>query len=209
MSVPSIAGNEALGVDLKRAIERLGYVLCQASEHVDLVIVELGDADAASALAWALELHERWGAPILCVARPDHQSSLAMARGKGIAGCLVRPVHPAQLKASIELALGARARLPRAYQTARSGTHAIEAGVADGDSASLAVLSSREREVFDCLVTGQRVAEISALLFISRHTVRQHVKAIFRKLGMHSHVELMRRYGVASNGRRRRKTTGA
>jgi DNA-binding NarL/FixJ family response regulator len=52
-------------------------------------------------------------------------------------------------------------------------------------------LSRREREILRAVSSGQRVASIARLLAISPHTVRNHLKAIFRKVGVHSQVELL------------------
>ncbi len=53
-------------------------------------------------------------------------------------------------------------------------------------------LSVREREVMTQLADGYRVSEIATRLFISPHTVRNHLKALFRKLDVHSQDELIR-----------------
>lgn len=52
-------------------------------------------------------------------------------------------------------------------------------------------LTRREREVLDEMSTGQSTAEIARALFISEHTVRDHVKAILTKTGTSSRGELM------------------
>ena len=51
-------------------------------------------------------------------------------------------------------------------------------------------LSARETEVADLLVSGKVPKEVACALYISLHTVRNHVKSIYRKLGIHSQVEL-------------------
>ncbi len=53
-------------------------------------------------------------------------------------------------------------------------------------------LSEREREVFALLVAGFENAEISARLFISPHTVKNHVSNVYRKAGVRNRLELMR-----------------
>ncbi len=58
---------------------------------------------------------------------------------------------------------------------------------------TLADLSEREREVASAFFGGQDVDEIAAAFCISPHTVQNHFKSIFRKLGVHSKVELLRR----------------
>lgn len=52
------------------------------------------------------------------------------------------------------------------------------------------MLSPRETEVLLALATGASTRELSTQLFISEHTVRNHLKAIYRKLGVHSRTEL-------------------
>ena len=51
-------------------------------------------------------------------------------------------------------------------------------------------LTAREREVTRLLVSGRPTREIVATLCISQHTLRDHVKAIFAKLGVSSRPEL-------------------
>ncbi len=50
-------------------------------------------------------------------------------------------------------------------------------------------LSAREREVLGLLAQGVRIAEIGEALDISRHTVGDHVKNIYRKLNIRSRAE--------------------
>ncbi|MFN8543488.1 MAG: response regulator transcription factor [Candidatus Binatia bacterium] len=57
----------------------------------------------------------------------------------------------------------------------------------------LARLTGREREVLGLVLKGRRVHAIAASLGLSSSTVRNHVKAILRKLGMHSQLELVAR----------------
>jgi DNA-binding NarL/FixJ family response regulator len=60
-------------------------------------------------------------------------------------------------------------------------------------SPALDRLSAREREVVDLVVNAESVRDIAKQLFISEHTVRNHLRAIYEKLGVHSRVELVRR----------------
>jgi DNA-binding CsgD family transcriptional regulator len=52
-------------------------------------------------------------------------------------------------------------------------------------------LSKRESEVLAELSAGGRVSGIAERLFISPHTVRNHLRSIFGKLGVHSQAELV------------------
>ena len=55
-------------------------------------------------------------------------------------------------------------------------------------------LTSRQHEVTELLLAGLREDEIADALFISEHTVRNHKKAAFRALGVHSMAELLSSY---------------
>jgi DNA-binding CsgD family transcriptional regulator len=59
----------------------------------------------------------------------------------------------------------------------------------------LSVLSAREREIAETLRTGRRPHEIAAVLRISHHTVRTHLKQVYRKLGIRSQVALVAAMG--------------
>ena len=54
------------------------------------------------------------------------------------------------------------------------------------------VLTAREDEVVRLLLSNGRVRSIAEHLAISPHTVRNHLRSVFRKLGVHSQVELIR-----------------
>ena len=59
------------------------------------------------------------------------------------------------------------------------------------DHPLLRELSAREREVLETLVKGARVPAIAKQLFISQNTVRNHLKAIYRKVDVSSQSELI------------------
>ena len=62
-------------------------------------------------------------------------------------------------------------------------------------------LSGREVQVARLLLEGRPVGDIAAALFISPHTVRDHLKAIYRKTRSHTRHQLAARlsgYGPAS-----------
>jgi len=58
-------------------------------------------------------------------------------------------------------------------------------------SVDLSVLSPREVEVLELIRNGYRVATVARRLFISPHTVRNHLKRIFLKLEVGSQAELL------------------
>jgi len=52
-------------------------------------------------------------------------------------------------------------------------------------------LTGRETEVLERLVAGARVPQIAEAMYLAPPTVRNHLSAIYRKLGVHSQAELV------------------
>jgi len=60
-----------------------------------------------------------------------------------------------------------------------------------GPLSAVDTLTRREKDVLQLLLDGRRVSSIARALYLSPQTVRNHLKAIFRKLGAHSQAELL------------------
>ena len=56
---------------------------------------------------------------------------------------------------------------------------------------SVEMLSDREREILKCSMEGKDYNQIAEYLFISKHTVRQHMKNIYKKLHVSSKIEAL------------------
>jgi DNA-binding CsgD family transcriptional regulator len=56
---------------------------------------------------------------------------------------------------------------------------------------ALRELSERQREILRRLLRGERVPAMARELFLSESTVRNHLSAIYRRLGVHSQQELL------------------
>ena len=71
----------------------------------------------------------------------------------------------------------------------------------DGDAFSLCLesygITSREGEIVRLLIEGRTNEEIAALLFISNHTVKNHVHNVYKKLGIGNRVQLIQRFRSA------------
>ena len=98
-----------------------------------------------------------------------------------VRGYLVKPVSIRSLVGTIESALAGE---PSAASGASAKTSAA-ARIAAAEG-----LTNRESQVLDLVSTGYRVPSIADRLGISPHTVRNHLKGIFLKLGVRPQVEL-------------------
>lgn len=110
-----------------------------------------------------------------------------------------RPLGAAKGSLAAELA-GVASKL----QSMTFSASLVETASAPVDHLVLSELSGREREVLERLMTGSRVPGIAEQLFISPNTVRNHLKAIYRKVGVASQnalIELVRGLGKANDDR--------
>lgn len=72
-------------------------------------------------------------------------------------------------------------------------THVLPTAVNPEVCQDLKQLSTREWEVLRLLIDGSRVPKIAKALFISPHTVRNHLHSVYRKVGVKSQAELIDR----------------
>lgn len=94
----------------------------------------------------------------------------------------------------------ASTELVRAVDQVRSGRKYLNETVANvmansirnNVACDLAVLSKRERSVFDLLSSGKSVSEIAALFSLSTNTIRSFRMRIFDKMGFSNNTELVR-----------------
>ena len=59
-------------------------------------------------------------------------------------------------------------------------------------------LTARERQVVAALIAGDDTRTISKRLVISRHTVQDHLKSVFTKVGVRSRREVLARFSAAT-----------
>lgn len=148
----------------------------------DLLVLDL-ELDTAE------DIGRRLGVPVLVVSARSDPATLDRLRRLDVRGFVVKPFSEAQLVASLIVALenaaGDRVSPARGR---RGGGPEVERRPA---SPRFERLSAREHEVMRELMAYRRPPQIAERLRISQHTVRNHLKSIFAKLGVHSQVELL------------------
>ncbi len=185
------------------------------SDAPDLVLIDIV-LGAEDGISLAEQLSDQ-GCPFVYVTAHTDPETLARAKETGPLGYVVKPFDDRQLRSTIELALHAHQRGKRESAAAeppsasRARVVALEQGmqkIADlvkelglvvpesgrhrpEVEAILGRLSARERQIVELLLASRRVPGIAATLGISPHTVRNHLKAVFRKIGVHSQEGLL------------------
>ncbi len=114
----------------------------------------------------------------------------------GASGSVQKDVDPEHLALTLQVVLEGDVPLPRSVVTALLGESRASAW---DDAAPPAgrpggtALTRREREVLRLLREGRTTAEVAGQLFISKVTVRSHICAIVRKLGVADRQAAIRR----------------
>lgn len=143
-----------------------------------IVVLERRDSTALSTLALPQVLRDVHGAVMGAFAMIIDLHSLQNARqvGSSADGALRSRLHLIAMELHLTSLMPELARL----------THDPL------QSPELDKLSPREREVLGHLMAGERAPDIAEELNLSPHTVRNHLKAIYRKVDVHSQAELVR-----------------
>lgn len=171
--------------------------------QLDLLVVDVDFNGARQGLALAQRATTLSAASVVVIG--GTVENLARMAGTERWHLLHRPVHDRQLRATLSLALAQRTlRQSQAHQAQRQLQleHAFReidlvlrryAGSADrGEQAvQLEHLRPRERQILDLLLAHRRVPAIAQALGISAHTVRNHLKNLYRRAGVHSQQELL------------------
>lgn len=150
-------------------------IISQSVIDVALVDLRLGSEDGT-----VLIREIRNGRPqtaVLVLSGASDADSVSRAMDAGCHGYLLKgqPMH--ELIAGIEaVARGEQSFAPDVRRFVQ-------------DRSNLPALSERETELLRLLVKGATTSEIAGELYISGHTVRNHVKNVLAKLGAHSRAE--------------------
>jgi two-component system, probable response regulator PhcQ len=145
-------------------------------------------------------------ARILLTGDPQLDAAVRAINEGEIFRFLTKPCSPSTLDAVIREALIRQSRgklqeeLIRVAGQGLEALHRVEGlssapgrerDASAGPEITLDQLSKREREIVETLLGEGSVTGVANTLHISLHTVRNHLKSIFRKLGVHSQVELV------------------
>jgi PAS domain S-box-containing protein len=105
-------------------------------------------------------------------------------------GFALSPTPPGPAEAARRLA-DLEGRLQRiAEELEAAGVYAGQ-GVTDPPLVHRLELPEKQREVLERLLRGERVPGIAERMYLSQSTVRNHLCAIFRRVGVHSQEELL------------------
>jgi DNA-binding NarL/FixJ family response regulator len=119
----------------------------------------------------------------------DLEEPLYAALRAGASGFLLKDVRPADLVEAIRVVAGGDALLAPTATRRLLDRFLVTDVTPAAPSGSLDRLTDREREVLTLLARGASNAEIADRLTVTEATVKTHVSAILRKLGVRDRVQ--------------------
>jgi two-component system nitrate/nitrite response regulator NarL len=121
--------------------------------------------------------------PVVMVTGSAEHDAMNEARAKGAKGYLIKTTAADAMMLALQKVLGGESHFSDDLGFAQTTAH----------------MTPRQREVLDLLCQGKVNKEIASLLGMSDHTVRTHLKTVFRTLDVHTRTEAVlaaRRLGM-------------
>jgi two-component system, NarL family, nitrate/nitrite response regulator NarL len=129
------------------------------------------------------------GAPVVMLTMSREDADLGAALRAGAQGYLLKDIEPEELVPALEATLKGNNVVVRDLVGSLARLVGGKSDPAPRPPAPFAELTPREREILECIADGMSNKMIARALDITDGTVKLHVKAILRKLGMRSRVE--------------------
>lgn len=174
------------------------------SDRADLCLLDIELGGARDGVELARAIYAQFEVPAVFVSAHSDASTVARAVLVSPHAFVVKPFSERQLLTSIELAFSRLDEVNRHKSMedaiARIAVTLADTGILPPLKAQeinmdrrpeVANLSARERAVLNGLLANRRVPTIAKTLGISPSTVRNHLKSIFQKVGVHSQAELI------------------
>ena len=154
---------------------------------VDLALVDVRMPDL-DGLELLKAIKAEWSeVPVIMLSTYENAPYVKRALADGASGYLLKDATPEDLAQAIKVAMSGSGNVlsPRVIQNLFEDQEA--AGVGNGPNGSRRneySLTQREHDILALLAEGRSNREIAQSLFLSEKTVKAHLAAIFRKLGV-------------------------
>jgi DNA-binding NarL/FixJ family response regulator len=171
--------------EAESAAEALEHVSGGAEVDLALVDVRMPDLDGLELLR-ALKA-DRPEMPVIMLSTYDNAPYVKRALADGASGYLLKDATPEDLSQAINVALSGSGNVlsPRVIQNLFEEHEAAgrDASTANGRRGEYN-LTQREHDILELLAEGRANRDIAQRLYLSEKTVKAHLAAIFRKLGV-------------------------
>jgi len=172
--------------------DRLGFDGVEEAASLDEALSRLGDNDGIALAIFDLSMPGMQSAaslaavrecypdlPIAVVSGSDSRTDVLAALAAGVNGFVPKGLRDDDLVAALKTILGGAIYVPATLAQSTGATaEPAQPGI------DLARLTPRQREVLDLLVEGRSNKEIARALDLGHGTVKIHLAAVFRHLGV-------------------------
>ncbi len=150
--------------------------------EIALVDVRMPDLDGLELLR---SMKAEWAdVPVIMLSTYENAPYVKRALSDGASGYLLKDATPDDLGQAINVALSGSGNVlsPRVIQNLFDDAEG--SGLSSGGRRPEFSLTQRENDILELLAEGKSNREIAGHLFLSEKTVKAHLAAIFRKLGV-------------------------
>ena len=171
-------------VEADGAASALDAVRDGAPFDLALVDVRMPDLDGLELLR-ALKA-DRAEMPVIMLSTYDNAPYVKRALADGAAGYLLKDATPEDLAQAINVAMSGSGNVlsPRVIQNLFEEHEALSGDHGSNGRRSEYSLTQREHDILALLAEGRSNRDIAQRLYLSEKTVKAHLAAIFRKLGV-------------------------
>lgn len=153
------------------------------AQQLDLILLDLRMPDVEGFSGLALLHAERPNTPIIVISALDTPDAAIRARRYGAAGFLNKSAELQAIQAAVSDALSGKSGLPDAP------AQSAEEAELDDMAARIAALTPAQLKVLLGVLAGRLNKQIAFDLNISEATVKAHMTAVFRKLGVQNRTQ--------------------
>ena len=149
------------------------------SEEVDLVLLDINLDGEMSGIDLAEIINKKFQVPFIFLTSYSDTSTLERASHTFPAGYIVKPFKENDLAPTIQMAL------------ARHQSKIIFSSIDLVNKNLLHKVTATEYDIMHLIWQGKSNQEIASLKFISKNTLKSHIRSIYLKLDVHSKPELI------------------
>jgi DNA-binding NarL/FixJ family response regulator len=120
------------------------------------------------------------GVPLLVLGSQLDLALASSALKDGADGFVHAMMHPAQLLRAVEVVQKGELAAPRQL---------LRYFLSQNENPKIGGLTARQREILEMVVEGLSNAQIAGRLYLSESTIKQHLRAAYKVLGVHNRTE--------------------
>jgi DNA-binding NarL/FixJ family response regulator len=174
---------------LKKILESKAYVHIggESSAGSPSCVVLYAGGMEESCLEGVGGIRERYpGVPLLVFGSQLDLGLACAALKNGADGFVHAQMDPAQVLRAVEVVQKGELAAPRQL---------LGYLLSQKENPNLGDLSARGREILEMVVEGLSNAQIAGRLYLSESTIKQHLRAVYKELGVRNRTEAAKRYG--------------